>query len=454
MDITVIGGGFVGVVSAICFCEFGFQVWLCEEDPEKLNLLKDHISPACEPGISQALEKFSTSGQLKFAASFEDLIEHVDVVVIAILTTKSGDDSNMSFFHDVIRRVCLSLSKNKYTMIIIKTNLPIGSCSLILENTKSLRTDLEVGTHYDIVANPGLLREGIAIQDFIEPSSVLIGLSHDSPRVRSVISELYAMLIASDVPFIYSSYETVELVRAATIGFVAVKMAYINEICSLCDKCGVDINLVIKGISLDNRIGAKALKISPGFGGASFPRTARALLNVAQSMGMELSIIKTALNSNTNRIAAIKNRIMNLVVDDDLNTIKRITILGLSFKPMTSDIVESPSIFVIQDLLTESCVEVYAYDPLYKPQSDQLFRIPHSIRNNKNFHIAESVYDAASQSDILVFMTNWNEFMSLDFGKIHELMNKKLHKKPIILDYRNMFSKKTLSMFNYIAQGI
>ncbi|MDR2458988.1 MAG: nucleotide sugar dehydrogenase [Holosporales bacterium] len=458
MVITVIGCGFVGSVSAVCLCGFGFQVWLYDEDQTRLERLKNNASPADEPGVAQAVVKHLASGQLTFSDNVYNMVYKSDVVVIAVPTLNKNSDFDMSNLHDTIRKVVLSLSNTHYTAIVIKTNIPVGAGSIIADNTLFLRTDIKLGKHYDIITNPGILREGSAIQDFMEPNVVLVGTGNESTAAKSTMLKMYATIAASKVPFVFASYETVEIIRAGAIGFLAIKMAYINEIADICSRCGADINTVTKGIASDHRIGPNSLRVSPGFGGTSFPRTVRVLSNAAKSLGVNLSIIDAAIESNTSRIASIKPQIMKLLNDANGKALpiaikRKVAILGLSFKPLTSDIRESPSLFVIKDLLAEEHIDVWAYDPLFKSSRNKNQCIPTAIREHKNFRIVESVYDAISQSDIVVIMTNWNEFISLDLKKVRELMNKPPYSKPIILDYRNMFSPERMKAFHYVSQG-
>jgi UDPglucose 6-dehydrogenase len=456
--ITVIGGGFVGTVSAACLCEFGFNVWLCDEDPAKVKRLQDNVAPSDEPGIEQALARHATSGRLTFSEDVYGLVHKSDIIIISVPTLIANSDSDMSGLHNVVEKVSLELSRDHYTAMIIKTNVPVGACSVIANNVRFLRPDIRPGEQYDVIANPGILREGSAMQDFVEPNFVLVGTNTGSEASKNIMLQMYAPLVASRVQFVFASFETVELVRAATIGFSTVKMTYINEIADVCSRCEADINTVIKCMTLDHEIGNKALKVSPGFGGTSFPRTVRILSQTAKSLGVDLSVINTVIESNRSRISAIKPRIMKLLYGEEgkmlpIQLKKKVAILGLSFKPFTSDIKESPSIFVISDLLKEENIEVNVYDPLFKPVRGERSIIPPEIINHKNFSLSESAYDAVSQSDILVIMTNWNEFISLDFKKIRELMNKLPNSKPTILDYKNMFSPKDMKTFNYISQG-
>ncbi|MDR0695788.1 MAG: nucleotide sugar dehydrogenase [Holosporales bacterium] len=455
MRITVINSGYVGVVSAVCFCEFGFRVCVEEDDPQRLEKLKNNTAPAHEPGISQMMKKHVAAKRLVFSDNLPRYVQQSDAIVVSVPIGKKSDmDSDLSELHKKMEQVALSLKSDGYTGIFIKTSVPIGTCSIIAKNMRFMRPDLVPGEHYDIIANPGVLREGSAIHDFMSPSRVLIGLESDSQKARAIVSEVYSSLLKLNIPFVYSDYETIELIRAATIGFIVTKMAFINEMAELCDRCGADINMLIKGISFDNGIGSKYFRVSPGIGGTSYPRTARILAATASSLGMDLHVINSALTSNKIRVTGIKDNVMRLISDDSDSgdSVRKVSILGLSFKQLTSDIRESASITVIQDLLGEN-VEVYAYDPLYKPGSEEISQIPPKIAENKNFHLVESVYEAASQSDIIVIMTNWSEFMSIDFKKLHELMNKKPGSKPIILDYRNMFTKSEMNDFIYISQG-
>lgn len=453
MRVTVVGGGYVGLVSAICFCEFGFNVSLVERNAERLEKLRAGNPVVYEVGLSQGLKKTIASNTISFSDNLPDSIADSDAIVIAVATTKAGGpDSDLSSLTDTVKSIALALPDDRYVGILIKTSVPVGTCSILSNNVKFMRPDLVPGKHYDVIANPGFLREGSAVRDFMTPNRAIIGMESESSNARELISKLYSSLFNMKVPFIYTNFETAELIRAATISFMSTKMAFINEMAEVCDRTGADINTVIKGVALDQGIGYKSFVVSPGIGGSSFPRTVRILVNTADSLGVDLDVLNGVMKSNTNHIAGIKDRIVQLIDGEGDITHKKVSILGLAFKPLTNDVRESASILVVNDLL-DSGIPVYAYDPLFKPGVPDLSRIPQKILNDKNFHVTESVYEAAMQSDILVIMTNWTEFVSADFDKIYELMNKKVGEKPIILDYRNMFLKSDLPNFNYISQG-
>lgn len=454
MNVVVIGGGYVGLTSAICYCEFGFDVLLIEKDENRLALLEKGISVSSEVGLESGLQKHIKNKAIHFSNTIEEDIKNADAIVISVATTTpSGPDSDLTTLHEVIQEIALSLTPDKYTGIFIKTSVPIGTCTIIANNMRFMRPDLTPGKHYDIIANPSFLREGSAIHDFINPNRVLIGFETDnSKKAKELALKIYASLVNLSVPFIFTNFETAELIRAATIAFITTKMTFINEIAELCDRVGANINTVIKGIALDQGIGYKAFQITPGYGGTSYPRTVRILSNTANCLGLDLNVLNSVISSNTKRISSIKDRILSIIQDSENNLNKRVAIFGLSFKPLTSDIRESASISVIKDLISQS-LDVSVYDPAYNPKSKEVNKIPQDIRESEKFHLEDSAYDATNQSDILVIMTNWAEFMTLDFKKISELMNKKRNEKPIILDYRNMFSKEDLPDFQYISQG-
>jgi UDPglucose 6-dehydrogenase len=455
MNVVVVGSGYVGAISATCFCEFGLDVCIVDTDEQRLEMLKNGDVVFNELGLVQMLQKHKISGCLKFTNNLRMAVEQSDVVVVTVSSTVfGGATTDLSSFHKTIQQIALSLSKNHYTAVIIKTSVPVGTCTIIADNFKFARPDLISGDHYDIISNPGFLRAGAAIHDFMTPNRVLVGLNSDSAKAKEAISKIYQSLIAMKIPFVYSNFETVELIRLASIGFIVTKMAFVNEIAELCSKTGADIDALLRGIALDQRIGNKALEVSPGFGGASYPKAVRTLLKVADSLGVDLKIVNGAVKSNDERIAKIKSTIINLICDDFSNICsKQIAILGLAFKPLTDDIRESASIFVIEDLL-ESQAKVHLYDPLFKPNSKNIQKIPEKILQNENFRVTESIYEAVNQSDIAVIMTHWSEFRSSDLKKIQELMNKKASESPIILDYRNMFTKSEMVDFEYIFQGL
>lgn len=454
MKVAVVGGGYVGLVSAICLCEYEHHVCVVERQTERLKNLKQGKTAVYEVGLDQCLKRAIETKKIRFEGNLEESISDVEAIIVAVATTcDEGTDSDLSELHQVIKTIALSIPSNKYTGIIIKTSVPVGTCSTILKNMMFMRPDLISGKQYDIISNPGFLREGTAIKDFMAPNCSVIGIDAESQMAKDLIEKLYAPMLDMKIPFIYTNYETAELIRAANTGFTAVRMAYINEMSEICERASADLDTLAKGIALCQEMDYKTLAVSPGIGGTSLPRTMRILINTAAALGVDLEVLDGVLKSNQKRIHGISDRIKKMIEDEHSLSNKKVSILGLTYTPLTNDVRESASLQVIEDLLADG-VSVYAYDPLFKPKSEYLTRIPEKIRNNENFHITESVYEATTESDIMVIMTNWSEFAFLDFNKIHELMNRRGTSDPIILDYKNMLTQNKLPHFEYIAQGI
>ncbi len=440
MNITVVGGGYVGLVSAVCFCEFGFDVCLVEQNPKRLENLKIGKSTVYEPGLDIILHKHIANKRLVFSDDLAGTVVNSDAIMVAVSTTLSIDtDLDLALLNSTINVIASALVKGKYVGIFIKSSVPVGTCSIIADNIRFVRPELIVGQDYDVIANPTFLREGTAIKDFMSPDIELIGLNKESLKAKEMIEALYATLLNLEIPIIYANFESVELARSVIIALAATKMAFINEIKEICARTVADINVVIKSLTIDQKLGANSLLISPGIGGSSFPRNMRILLNFANSLGVDLKILDGALKSNTNQIRKISEKIINMIIDNEPLNYKRVTIFGLTYKAQTNDIRESASLIVIERLLSEG-ISVYLYDPAYKPNSDYLERIPKDVIENKKFHLTNTPYEAVAQSDILVVMTAWPEFNSLNYEKIRELMCKKNGKQPVILDYKNVIT--------------
>lgn len=453
MKITVIGGQWLGLVVSGCYSEFGFSVELIDENEERIDNLKNNITNLYEPGLESLLRKNNEKGTLNFSTKINNFTQESDAIIISIDTIgKDGSDMDLSKIYKTVNEISLSLRRDKYTAIIIKSITPIGTCSTIKRTINFMRPDLTEGEHYDIISNPDFFREGSAIRDFLIPDRVIIGVDNESKKAKALILKLYEAIITPETPIISTDLETGELIRHSTTAFVLSKIALMNELSDLCDRVGTDINKLIKGLGVDSRIGPKWLSVIPGVGGASVIRTARTLLNTAENLGCDLKILKGALDSNSNRVFYLIGKIRSYIEDSAGIEGKKLTILGLAFRSQTDDIVESASIHIIKELLKLGA-EILLYDPAYKANSANLTNIPKDIINNEKFVVTSSVYEAANQSDALIIMTSWMEFREIDFYKICELMNKKDGKKPIIIDFTNMFSKDELQNFKYISYG-
>jgi len=440
MNITIVGGGYVGLISAVCFCEFGFEVCLVEQDPKRLENLKIGKSTVYEPGLDVILSKHIKNKQLSFSDDLAGVVANSDAVMVAVSTTFSLDtDLDLTLLNSTINAIASAIVKGKYVGIFIKSSVPVGTCSIIADNIRFIRPDLIVGQDYDVIANPTFLREGSAIKDFMSPDVEFIGLNNESSKAKEMIKMLYETLLNLKIPFIYANFESVELSRSVIVALAATKMAFINEINEICERTVADINVITKSLMIEQKLGSNSLLISPGIGGSSFPRNIRVLLQFANSLGVDLKILDGALKSNTHRIRKISEKIINMIIDDEPLSSKQVTIFGLTYKAQTNDIRESASLIVIERLLNEG-ISVYLHDPAYKPDSEYLVRIPKNVMENEKFHLTNTPYEAVVQSNILVIMTAWPEFNSLNYEKIRELMCQQNGKQPIILDYKNVIA--------------
>lgn len=456
MIITVCGIGYSGLMISLFLCELGHKVNCFDNNQQVLEeLKKENISLNInEPGIDKLIKDYIKLNKITLFNNVYDAIANTDVIIVKIPVKGNLDsleDVNLKPFNDLINNIVPYLNRNKYIPIFISTTVPIGTCSMVVLNIQNARPDLITSKHYDIICAPVFLREGSALHDLMKPDRLIFGFKQESELADNIIKKIYKPLKLRNIPFIYTNFETAELIKTATMGLATVNMAFTNEIEKLCNSTGVDFNTLAKGVGLDKRVGKESLLSNAGVGGSSLPRTSRVLINSAKQWGIDLSILSVALESNIKRIKGISSKILNYynINNKQIENIKRVAILGLAFKGLTTDITESPSIFVIQELLNNS-ISVALYDPYYLPYSSNLDIIPQEIKENTSFYICDSVYDAVSQSDVLVIMTKWPEFNSLNIPKIIELMQKNKSDKPVLFDCVNMFSQYNTD-FTYIA---
>jgi UDPglucose 6-dehydrogenase len=453
MKITVIGGGYVGLIAAVGFCDFGFEVGVVDTFENKIKDLKRNFVSFFEPGISVALEKFQNNGLLKFSTKLTDFCNDSDVIIVAVQTLgANGEDCDLSYLHNAITDIFINLKRSEHTTIIIRTPVPVGTCSVVNNNIKFLRPDYVQGKNFDVLAIPEFVNEGTALHDFMSPDHLIIGINKESKKAEEVVNEIYKPIIKAQIPLIYTNFATVELIRYAANGFTINKMVFLNELISLCERSGANIDELIKGLSLDSKIGKGALNIGPGIGGTTSPRFLRILEKSAITFGIELKMIQAAIESNKSRLEEVFNKIYDKLKSNfDKKPHKSICIFGLPFKAKTNDIRESPSIYVIRRLLAEQ-VNVSCYDPLFELDPNT-FTLPEDVKNNKNFILLKSPYESVIQKDLLVIMTDWMELRSIDYRKVNELMNKGKQNKPILIDFRNMFLSEDMQDFEYISEG-
>ena len=431
MHIAVIGTGYVGLVTGACFAEFGVDVTCVDVDKEKVEKLNNGIIPIYEPGLDKIVKKNSEAGRLKFTTTIKSAVEQAQVVFLAVGTPPKEDGSpDMSYYRQAAKDVAESI--NGYKVLVTKSTVPVGTGKWLREFvTQNLKTNTEFG----VASNPEFLREGAAIEDFMRPDRVVIGSDQD--RAIEVMKELYRPLFLIETPIVITSLEAAELIKYAANAFLATKITFINEIANLCDAIGCDVHDVARGMGMDNRIGRKFLHPGPGYGGSCFPKDTRALTTVADQFGVETRIVDAVIDANERQREAMIPKIEKLV--GDLSG-KNIGVLGLSFKPETDDMRESPAIEII-NAMTSRGARVKAYDPVAMDEAR------HYI---ESIEYAIDEYDAIRGADALVIITEWNQFRALDMEKVKSLL-----KSPKIVDLRNIYEPGDMRElgFEYIGVG-
>jgi UDPglucose 6-dehydrogenase len=431
MQIAVIGTGYVGLVSGACFAEFGIHVTCVDVDEEKINKLNNNIIPIYEPGLDQVVEKNVNAGRLEFTTDLKSAVEKSKVVFFAVGTPPKEDGSpDMSYYQQAAEDVAGAI--NDYKVLVTKSTVPVGTGKWLKSFVAERLTN---GATFGVASNPEFLREGAAIQDFMRPDRVVIG--SNEPEAIEVMKELYRPLYLIETPIVITSLEAAELIKYAANAFLATKITFINEVANLCDAIGCDVHDVARGMGMDNRIGRKFLHPGPGYGGSCFPKDTRALTTVADQFGVETRIVDAVIEANEFQRQAMIPKIEKLVGGLDG---KKIGMLGLSFKPETDDMRESPAIEIVRELIKRGA-SVCAFDPVAMEESK------HYIQG---IEYAPDEYDALRDADALVIVTEWNQFRSLDLEKVKSLL-----KAPKIADLRNIYEPEDMRElgFEYVGVG-
>ena len=427
----MIGTGYVGLVTGACFAEFGVEVTCVDVDESKIERLKNGIIPIYEPGLDTIVEKNAAAGRLHFTTDIADAVKGAAVVFLAVGTPPKADGSpDMSYYQQAAKDVAESI--NGYKVLVTKSTVPVGTGKWLREFVSA---NLKSKTDFGVASNPEFLREGAAIQDFMRPDRVVIG--SNEPEAIEVMKELYRPLYLIETPIVITSLEAAELIKYAANAFLATKITFINEIANLCDAIGCDVHDVARGMGMDNRIGRKFLHPGPGYGGSCFPKDTRALTTVADQFGVETRIVDAVIDANERQREAMIPKIEKLV--GDLSG-KRIGMLGLSFKPETDDMRESPAIDIVNSLVAKGSI-VKAFDPVAMEEAKHCL---------PNIEYAEDEYDAIRDADVLVIVTEWNQFRALDMDKVKSLL-----KSPKIADLRNIYEPEDMRElgFEYVGVG-
>jgi UDPglucose 6-dehydrogenase len=431
MRVTMIGAGYVGLVSGTCFADFGHDVTCIDTDTARVAALNRGEIPIFEPGLSDLVEANVRQGRLSFAVE-ASAVREADAVFIAVGTpSRRGDGhADLSFVYDAVREIAPLLSRS--AVVVTKSTVPVGTGDEVERILREKRPDVPVA----VVSNPEFLREGAAIQDFKHPDRIVVGT--DDPRAREGLAEIYRPLYLNAQPIIYVSRRTAELIKYAANAFLATKISFINEIADLCESVGADVQEVARGMGLDNRIGSKFLHPGPGFGGSCFPKDTTALLKTAQDYGVALRIVEAVSTVNEQRKRAMARKVVAALGGSVRG--KTVAVLGLTFKPNTDDIRDSPSIpliIALQDL----GAAVRAYDPAGMEQAKPKL---------ETVTYCNSAYAAAEGADAVVIATEWEQFRALDLARLKSVMA-----RPLIVDLRNIYRVDEMKRanFRYVAVG-
>ena len=431
MHIAVIGTGYVGLVTGACFAEFGVDVTCVDVDTSKIEKLNNGAIPIYEPGLDQIVEKNVKAGRLHFTTDIKSAVRGARVVFLAVGTPPKEDGSpDMSYYQQAAKDVADAM--NGYKVLVTKSTVPIGTGKWLREFvTANIKTE----TNFGVASNPEFLREGAAIDDFMRPDRVVIGSNED--EAIEVMKELYRPLYLIETPIVITSLEAAELIKYAANAFLATKITFINEVANLCDAIGCDVHDVARGMGMDNRIGRKFLHPGPGYGGSCFPKDTRALTTVADQFGVETLIVDAVIEANERQRDAMIPKIEGLV--GDLKG-KKIGVLGLSFKPETDDMRESPAIDIVHTMIARGAT-VRAFDPVAMDEAKHFLN---------GIEYASDEYDAIDGADALVIITEWNQFRALDMEKV-----KRLLKAPKIADLRNIYEPADMRElgFDYVGVG-
>ena len=424
--ITVIGTGYVGLVSGAGISDFGHRVTCADIIESKIKLLKNGEIPIYEPGLYELVDRNVNAGRLSFTTKIDEAIQQADVIFIAVGTPQSDNgEANISAVESVARSIGKNL--NSYKVICTKSTVPVGTGNIIC---KLIRENMVDGGEFDYVSNPEFLREGSAVKDFLWPDRVVIGAS--STKAFNIMKDVYSPLYINEKPILHTNVATAEMIKYAANAFLALKISYINEVANLCEAVGADVHLVAKGMGQDGRISPKFLHPGPGFGGSCFPKDTQAFATLSRKKGVPMNTIDAAITTNNIQKTRMVEKLKNLI-GGDLSG-KTIGILGLAFKPNTDDVRESSSIEMIQSIL-DGGGKVKAYDPIANKSMQNIF---------PDLNYVHSWEETCDGVDAMVIMTEWNEFRGMDLKKL-----KKLMKTPLVLDTRNILSMDKLSEFGF-----
>ncbi len=432
MHLCVVGTGYVGLVTGACLADFGMDVTCVDKDQGKIDMLLRGEMPIYEPGLDALVAKNVKAERLHFTTELATAIQRALVIFIAVGTPPKEDGSaDLSYVIEVARAIADNL--NGYKVVVTKSTVPIGTGQLIEQTIR----ERNPGPHpFSVVSNPEFLREGSAIEDFMRPDRVVIGAR--DPHAVAIMKDIYAPLYLVETPIVITNVESSELIKYASNAFLATKITFVNEVAELCERLGADVHHVAKGMGLDKRIGPKFLHPGPGYGGSCFPKDTQALVEIARQAGRPFEIVETVVKVNER----MKLRAVEKVVEAAGGSVadKTVAILGLSFKPETDDMRESAAIPLVTALV-EGGATIRAFDPVAMTSARSI--LPPAV-----VYCADS-YDAAQGADILVILTEWNQFRSLDLERIRQLL-----RRPVVVDLRNVYQPTRMREQGFVYSSV
>lgn len=431
MHISVLGTGYVGLVTGACFAEFGLHVTCMDIDPNRISKLEKGEVPFYEPGLSELVTKNHKAGRLDFTTDLNKAVDSGLVIFIAVGTPSRADGSaDLSYVDEVARNIGSRMTG--YKLVVTKSTVPVGTAERIRDIIKS---NQKTPCTFDVASNPEFLREGSAIEDFMRPDRVVIGA--DSDHAKAIMRDLYRPLYLIETPIVITNIPTAEMIKYASNVFLATKISFINEIANLCEKVGGNVQVVAKAMGLDKRIGSKFLHAGPGYGGSCFGKDTAALVHIGETAGYEMKLAATTKRVNEQQRARMVDKIRDVLGNLSGRTIG---LLGLSFKPNTDDLRDAPALMIAEHLIKEGAV-VRAYDPEGQKEA---------LKIVKGLVGGEDAYDAAKGADALVLVTEWNQFRNLDFDQLKGLL-----RHPIMIDLRNVYEPERVASFGfyYVSVG-
>ena len=419
MKIAMIGTGYVGLVSGVCFSDFGHEVVCVDKDPAKIDRLNAGEVPIYEPGLEQLMAKNVATGRLSFTLDLNHALEGAQAVFIAVGTPTRRGDGHADLSYVMAAAEEIAHIANDYVVIVTKSTVPVGTNRQVKQTVKKANPKLD----FDVASNPEFLREGAALDDFMKPDRVIVGVQNE--RAAEIMAEIYRPLYLRDFPIITTDLESAELIKYAANAFLATKITFINEIAALCERTGADIKQVSHGMGLDGRIGNKFLHAGPGFGGSCFPKDTRALARIGQEHAVPMQITETVIKVNDET----KRRMIDKLLDmcDGSFSGKTIGILGATFKPNTDDMRDAPALTIVPALIGGGA-KVRITDPQGRHEGEALL---------PGVHWVEDAYKASHNADLLVILTEWNEFRALDLKRLARKMA-----TPRLADLRNIYASK------------